>query len=219
MTNSQRKQQILEFIRDYRLNRGYSPTVREICRHLGLASPGSMMKRLKAMEEEGLLEREPGKSRTWSLTSPPAGTTIPLIGRIAAGSPVLAEENKEADLPIDPALFGCDSTFALQVRGDSMIEAQIRDGDLAIIRPQKDAEDGETVAVLIEDIEPEATLKILRRKKGSLELHPANQHYKPLVFRGKEQSRVMIIGRLVGVIRTRANPNKLFPCSGKGFFS
>lgn len=184
--------------------------MRDICDDMGRSSAGSMHKDLETLEKSGFLERIPGKSRTWQLTSrawdligKPSASFIPLIGRIAAGTPILAEQNKEDDLPVDPQLFGSDNVFAVRVRGDSMIDAQIRDGDLAILRPQEEAEDGQIVAVQIEGIEPEATLKILRRRNGTVELQPANAEYKPLVFHGTERSKVKILGRLVGVIRPR----------------
>lgn len=204
------KKDILQSIATLQAREGYSPTVRDICNHLGRSSAGSMHKDLESLEKSGFLEKIPGKSRTWQLTprawdliGKPSAPSIPLVGRIAAGTPILAEQNREDDLPIDPRLFGAEDAFAVRVRGDSMIEAHIRDGDLAILRPQEEAEDGQIVAVQIEGIEPEATLKILRRRNGTVELQPANAEYKPLVFHGAERSRVTILGRLVGVIRPR----------------
>ncbi|MEW5723628.1 MAG: transcriptional repressor LexA [Thermodesulfobacteriota bacterium] len=219
MSVTQRQKDVLEFILSFQAREGYWPTVREICRGLGLASPGSLMKHLRALEEEGRLERRPGRNRTWRPAGGPAGPVIPVLGRIAAGAPLLAEEHRESDLPVDPALFGCRTAFALEVHGDSMIGAHIQDGDLAIIRPQEEVEDGGIAAVLVEGVEPEATLKILHRRKDRLELHPANPDYAPLVFRGPEQAGVRVLGRLVGVIRSRVHPDKLFPCVGRGFFS
>jgi repressor LexA len=168
-------------------------------------------KHLQALEKEGYLERSPGKKRTWNLTvrgwnmiGRPVSPSIPLLGQIAAGTPILAEQNREEELPIDPALFGAGEVFALRVRGDSMVDTHIQDGDLAIIRPQEEAQDGQIVAVQVEDLEPEATLKVLRRRNGAIELHPANSQYKPLIFRGAQRARVRILGRLVGVIRPKA---------------
>jgi repressor LexA len=185
------------------MENGFGPTVREICRGLGLASPGSLMKHLKALEDQGLLSRAPGKNRTFKVAGlEHPSPTIPLLGRIAAGTPILALENREADLPVDPALFGCDVTFALQVRGDSMIDAHIMDGDLAVIQPAEEAPDGQVVAVMVEGAEDEAALKILRRPKGRIELHAANPAHDPLVFEGADRSRIRILGRLVGVIRS-----------------
>ena len=202
MSITPRQKDVLRFIQGFHADNGYGPTVREICRGLGLASPGSLMKHLSALEKAGLLSRSPGKNRTWTVADRASGPSIPLVGRIAAGRPWLAEESRETDLPVDPALFGCEETFALRVRGDSMIDAHIQDGDLAVIRPQAEAEDGRIAAVMIEDLEPEATLKIWKRYPDRIELRPANAEYSPLVFSGAEQARVRVVGVLVGVIRT-----------------
>lgn len=201
---SRRQQEILEFFQTFQAGEGFGPTIREIGQALGLASAGSLLKHLRVLEKEGHLSRTPGKKRTWKLTRRLSVPTIPLLGQIAAGTPLLAEENREADLPVDPGLFGSEASFALRVKGDSMLEAQIRDGDLAVIRPQEEAENGQIVAVLIEGLEAEATLKVLRRRKDRLELWAANPEYEPLVFAGAEQARVRILGRLVGLIRARA---------------
>ena len=207
----------MDFFNKYHARQGFYPTVREICAALGLASPGSLQKHLRALEEEGRLTRTPGKKRTWKPTRNTPLRGIPLLGRIAAGTPLLAEENRDAELPVDPSVFGCDSTFALTVRGDSMIGVHIQDGDLAIIRPQEEVEEGQVAAVLVEGTEPEATLKIVRRRRDRVELHPANPEYSPLVFTGVDQARIRILGRLVGVIRTRAHQDRLFPCAGRFF--
>ncbi len=101
---SERKNQILEFISNYQQKEGYPPSVREICKALGFASPGSLLKHLRSLEVEGLIIAEPGKKRAWKLTNHPLSRSIPLIGRIAAGAPILADQNKEGDLAIDPRL-------------------------------------------------------------------------------------------------------------------
>ena len=199
---TERQQTILEFIREFQAREGFGPSVREICQALGLASPGSLIKHLRALEEQGLISRTPGKKRTWKLTGRRAAPSIPILGRIAAGAPILAVENREGDLPVDPALFGCRQAFALRVKGDSMIEAHIRDGDLAVIRPQDQADNGRIVGVIIEDMESEATLKVLHQKEDRIELHPANPKYKPQVFKAGDQARIKILGCLVGLIRS-----------------
>lgn len=202
MTITDRQQQVLEFIRHFLADEGYSPSVREICHGLGLSSPGSLFKHLRVLEDRGHLIRTPGKNRSWRPAERAPMPSIPLIGQIAAGSPVLAEENWEDEIPIDPTMFGFPDCFALRVRGDSMVEAFIDDGDLAVIRPQPLAQPGQIVAVMVDGLEPEATLKIFRKGKNTVELHPANQAYTPMVFEGREMNRIRIIGRLVGVIRT-----------------
>ncbi len=203
MTITARQTEILHFIANFQAREGFPPSVREICKALGLASPGSLLKHLRALELQGLLAGTPGRKRAWKLTGRPQHVSVPLIGRIAAGTPILAEENREADLPVDPRLFGSEKVFALWVKGDSMIDAQIRDGDFAIIRPQKDAEEGEIVAVLVEGVESEATLKTLRRTNEAIELHSANDAYPPLIFNGSDQAKVEILGKLVGIIRPK----------------
>lgn len=222
-----RQKQALRCIGEFQLREGFPPSVREMCAAMGISSPGSMHKHTKALEQRGYLRKLVGKKRAWSLTDkawdllgkPPSGAqfletqaekdsrasphTTPLIGRIAAGTPILAEENREDELPVDPALFGSSDAFAIRVQGDSMKDAQIQDGDLAIIRPQKYAENGQITAVLVEGTESEATLKIWRRHGDTIELHPANDAYEPLVFRGPERGAVGIQGVLIGVIRLR----------------
>jgi repressor LexA len=204
MTITDRQQQVLDVIAAFQAKEGFPPSVREICAHLGLKSPGSLIKHLRALEQEGLLSRNPGKKRAWKLTRPLRPGTLPLIGQIAAGTPILAAENREDEIPVDPWLFGDEDTFALRVKGDSMIEAHIRDGDLAVIRPQEEAANGSIVAVLVEGLETEASLKTIRRGPGRLELLPANPVYEPLVFEGREIERVRVLGRLVGLIRVGA---------------
>lgn len=203
MSITARQRQILEYMKSYQTREGFPPTIREICKALGLVSPGSLIKHLQALEREGRLTKVSGKKRAWKLTDRSSPFSIPLIGRIAAGTPILSEQNKEDDLPVDPHLFGSHEAFALRVKGDSMIEAQIREGDLAIIRPQHEAESGEIVAVQVEGLEPEATLKIFRRRNGDIELHPANPVHKTQRFQGEERARVMILGKLIGVIRPK----------------
>jgi repressor LexA len=203
MSITKRQQEVLSFIEKFQTAEEHPPTVREICEGLGVTSPGSLIKHLQALERKGHLTHSPGKNRAWKLTRRRAPVSIPLIGQIAAGTPILAAENREDDLPVDPRLFGSHEAFALRVRGDSMIDAQIRDGDMAIIRPQLQAENGDIVAVLVEGMEPVATLKTYRRRNGDVELLPANPAYEPLVFRGEERARVQILGKLIGVIRPK----------------
>ncbi len=220
MKITERQKQILDFIAESQAKNGFPPTIREICSGLGLVSPGSLIKHLQVLERDGYLNKSAGKKRSWRLVHKPSKLNksagkkrswrlaqksskqvIPVLGKIAAGTPILAQQNKDDELPVDPKLFGSDQVFALRITGDSMIEEQIRDGDLAIIRPQNDAETGEIVAVQVEDLETEATLKVLRKRNGDIELHPANALYPVLAFRAEEKSRVRILGKLVGIIR------------------
>jgi repressor LexA len=201
MSITNKQQQVLHFIQRFIQQRGYGPTVREICRGLGLNSPGSLLKHLRALEREGVLVRTPGTTRTWRPAQAAPGPTVPVLGRIAAGAPLLAEENRDGELAIDPELFGCAEAFALRVEGDSMIDRHIQDGDLAVIAPDEEVGNGQVAAVMVEGLEAEATLKIWRRDGDRVELLAANPAYSPLVFTGPDLFRVKVLGRMVGLIR------------------
>lgn len=203
MRAGSRRTEVIQFIKIFQDKHGFPPSLREICSALDLRSPGSLIKHMRRLEEEGALKRNPGKKRAWSLGRSIRSDCIPLIGGIAAGTPILAEENREEDLPVDPTLFGVAEAFALRVKGDSMIEAHIREGDLAIIKPQDFADDGAIVAVTIRGVSTEATLKILRRKAGHIELVSANPKYQPMIFEENNASELSILGRLIGVIRPK----------------
>jgi len=204
MSITTRQRQLLDFIKRFQMEEGLPPSLRDMCAALGLSSPGSLLRHLQILESAGHLTRLPGKKRTWRPTNRSLMRYIPLLGRIAAGEPILAEQNVEDNLPFDPTFFGSEAAFALRVKGDSMTGEQICDGDLAIIRHQADAENGEIVAVLVEGLESEATLKILRRKKGSIELQASNPAYPPLIFKGRNRARIKILGKLIGVVRRKA---------------
>lgn len=196
-----RQHSVLDFIRSHQREEGMAPTVREICAHLGLKGPAGVHRILNILIERGYLLSNTGKKRSWRLAEETPEITLPVIGNISAGLPIEAIENREEELPLNPRLFGSANCFALRIRGDSMIEAHIMDGDLAIIEPGPTANDGEIVAALVDDIMPEATLKILRRTDKTIELLPANSAYEPLVFRGRDRERVTVIGRYLGIIR------------------
>ena len=196
-----RQDSVLSYIKSHQEKYGISPTVREICAHLGLRGPAGIHKILHQLIDKGALVSSPGKKRSWLLASGPARKTIPLFGSIAAGQPIEAIGDQEEDLGLDPGLFGCDDCFALRVSGDSMIDAHIMDGDLAIIRPQKSVYSGQIAAVMVNDLLTEATLKIFKRRKGRIELYPANDKYGPIIFAGEDRARVVIVGKFVGIIR------------------
>ena len=203
MKLTQHQENVLQFIKKYQIQSGIAPTVREICVHFGLKSPGGVHRILHVLIDKGYLTSDPGKNRAWRITelSQPPPASIPLLGKIAAGRPFSALENKEEDLPIAASFFGRENCFALHVQGDSMINAHIMDGDIAIIHQQTEADNHQIVAVMIEDIEPTATLKYFIKKQKRIELHPANNNYVPLIFNGDEQNRVKVIGQCVGIIR------------------
>jgi repressor LexA len=196
-----RQRSVLEFIIAFQRKHRISPTVREIGGNLGLRAPAGIHRVLNVLIEKGYLVAEPGKKRSWRLSRDITGDGIPLLGDIAAGVPIEAIENIVEELKVDPAVFGCDHCFGLRVRGDSMIGAYIADGDIAIIRPQKMVKDGAIAAVLVEDLLPEATLKIVHRTATSLTLKSANPKVRSLVFRYGGRRRVTVIGKFLGIIR------------------
>lgn len=193
-TLTAKQRQIYEFIKDKILNRGYGPTVREIGSHFGIKSPNGVMCHLKALEKKQMIIRDERMSRAIQLTDQPQlkRTSLPIAGQIAAGSPALAVESRES-VDFSP-LFDSDEQFCLRVRGDSMIEAHIADGDYAVIRRQQTARDGEIVAALVDG--DDATLKRFYRERDRFRLEPANSSMQPIY-----SSDVSIIGVLVGVIR------------------
>jgi repressor LexA len=198
-----RQLSVYEFILHYQQARGMAPTVREICENMGLKGPAGVHRILNVLIEKGFLESTPGKKRAWR---PVVGTTddtkaIPVAGSIAAGSPIGVFGDAEEYLPVDPSMYGHEACFAVRVTGDSMIDVFIKEGDLAVLVPVNDADNGAIVAVMVDEMITEATLKILRRKKNILELHSANRKYPPLVFKGKERKKVRIVGQYVGLIR------------------
>ncbi len=199
-----RQRQILDLISATVRDRGYPPSVREIGEAVGLSSPSTVHSHLSALERTGYLRRDPSKPRAIeviddgtpesSLHRAPV-RDVPLVGQIAAGSPILAEEDIQEIYPLPTELVGNDPVFMLDVRGDSMIDAGIFDGDYVVIRRQSVANDGQLVAALIS--EEEATVKRLRRKDGRVILEAENPAYPPMVF----TEGVEILGIVVAVLR------------------
>lgn len=196
-----RQKSVLDFIIAFQQEHHMAPTVREIGACLGLRAPAGIHRILNILKDKGYLLAEPGKMRSWRFTKGITGQGIPLVGTIAAGLPVEAIENLEEELALSPDLFGCERCFALRVKGDSMIDAHIMDGDLAIIRSQKRVANGAIAAVLVQDILLEATLKIVRYTQTALSLEPANPAYSALVFKGRQRKYVSILGQYVGIVR------------------
>ena len=183
---SERQREILELILDTVRRRGYPPSVREIGEAVGLNSPSTVHSHLSALVTAGLLRRDPSKPRAIEVIEEEPDLRrapvrdVPLLGRIAAGSPILAEEDIEDILPLPTQIVGNDPVFMLRVQGDSMILAGIFDDDLVVVRRQPDADDGDIVAALIDG--EEATVKRLRREPGRVVLLPENPDYEPMVF-------------------------------------
>ena len=196
-----RQKSVLEYIISFQRENRMAPTVREICAHLGLSGPAGIHRVLNILKDKGYILADPGKKRSWRINKDITGSGIPLVGTIAAGQPVEAIENLEGELPVSPGLFGCKQCFSLRVKGDSMINAHILDGDLVIIRPQQRVENGEIAAVIVQNQLPEATLKIVRRTRCALYLESANPAFSPLVFKGPQRKYVSIIGKYVGIVR------------------
>ncbi len=203
---SKRQQQVLDYIRDTVNDRGYPPSVREIGDAVGLSSPSSVHSQLSALVDMGMITRDPTKPRAIVVveTQSEKQTTrveddrlreIPLLGRIAAGTPILAAEHVEEVVPLPVSLVGDGPVFLLEVKGDSMIDAGIHEGDLVAIHSQNEARDGEIVAALIDG--EEASVKRLRRKDGKVILESANPDYAPMVF----SDGVELIGKVVSVLR------------------
>ena len=195
-----RQQEIWHFLVEYVDRHGYPPTVREIGEAVGLASPSTVHAHLANLERAGLLRRDPTKPRALELTGREQEGTVtmpklPLLGQIAAGGPLLAEQNVEDELAVPETLRG---DFLLRVKGDSMIEAGILDGDIVVVRRTQDARNGEIVVALAGDDESadEATVKTFYREKGRIRLQPENAALEPIYA-----DHVQILGRVTGVFR------------------
>jgi repressor LexA len=196
-----RQSSVLNFIIEYQSEHAIAPSVREIAAHLGLRSPGGIHRVLNVLREKGYIKAEGAKKRTWRYCGPLPGKGIPLLGNIAAGSPMKVIELSKPKINIPPDLFGKGNYFALRVRGDSMTKAHILDGDIAVIRIQPRVEQGQIAAVMLREILTEATLKVVHRTRYAITLEPANSDYRPMVFKGKARGRVKILGKLAGVVR------------------
>jgi repressor LexA len=195
---TQRQQRILEFIAETVRERGFPPTVREIGEAVGLTSSSSVHAQLANLERKGLLHKDPTKPRAMTLSEPRAdAVTVPLVGRIAAGSPVLADENIEEHLALPASYAGDHEHFAVNVAGDSMVGAGILDGDVVVVRSQDHARDGDIVAALLPGpAEDEATIKRLGHDGSRVMLIPENPALSPF-----EMPDGRILGKVVAVLR------------------
>lgn len=192
-----RQAQVLGFIKDYITKHGYPPARREIMRRFRMRSTRGVDRHLEALEKKGHLSCGRGAR---ALTVNGLGTIrkIPIIGRVAAGQPILALENIEGTLAIDPKVVPWDGAFFLKVRGDSMVGAGIQDGDFVLVRPKTDAESGEIVVAVIEG---EATVKRFTRKDNRIELEAANPAYAPIVV-AAGSGEFRIVGKVVALFRS-----------------
>lgn len=193
---TKRQQQVLDYIRDATRRNGYPPTVREICAELDLSSPSTVHAHLANLERLGLVRRDPSKPRALELAdehrpAPP----LPLVGRVAAGMPILAEQNVEEYLDVPSVLRKGDDDFVLRVNGDSMADAGILSGDFIVVHQEASPQNGEIVVALVED---EATTKRFYRDGNTIRLQPENELYEPMVL---PMDKVSIVGKVVGVLR------------------
>jgi repressor LexA len=210
---SKRQVAIYDYICSYTREKGYPPSVREIGAAVGLASPSTVHMHLKILQERGYIRRDSKKPRTievvgqersrmeGGLASPDQDLSsnlmrLPLVGRVAAGVPILAEQNIEEMVPMPTSIVGDASSFMLRVRGDSMINAGIFDGDYIVVREQPSANDGEIVVALIDD---SATVKTFYREDGRVRLQPENDSMKPIYAENPQ-----ILGKVCALIRSIA---------------
>jgi repressor LexA len=197
---TERQSKILDYIRYVTRVRNYPPSVREIGEAVGLSSSSTVHNHLNQLERRGLIRRDPSKSRTVQLVDAiGAGgrqrevVAVPVVGHVAAGAPILAEQNIEDHVLLSPE-FASEGWFALRVRGDSMVNAGILNGDLVVVKPQPDAPDGSIVVALVED---EATVKRLDRSTGRVRLMAENPAYEPI-----EPGQATMVGLVKGLVRS-----------------
>ncbi len=193
---------VFAFLKDYLGKKGFPPTLREIASHFGLKGPKAPQKTLNILEKKGYIRKIPGGSRAIGILSYPSiqssqTISIPIIGRVQAGEPILAVENIEEYIQFDRKLVASGDVFLLRVQGDSMIDAHIQDGDFALVKPQPSAENGEIVVALIED---EATIKRIFQDTDLIRLEPANPKMEPIIVK-KDQKKVSIVGKVIGIFR------------------
>jgi repressor LexA len=200
---TERQRQILDFVTKYVDAHGYPPTVREIGEAVGLASPSTVHAHLANLERAGLLKRDPTKPRALELRREPKAVAaevhkLPLVGEVAAGGPLLAEDNVEGYLAVPEPLSRGGEEFLLRIKGDSMINAGILDGDIAVVEQAQDAKNGDIVVALAGDDETtqEATLKRLFKEDGRVRLQPENDALEPIYAQ-----HVELIGKVIGVFR------------------
>jgi repressor LexA len=202
MDLTKRQQEIFDFIRKYSARYGYPPTVRDIGKAVGLASSSTVHAHLANLERIGLLRRDPSKPRAIELLDKAVESMrtivgangMPLLGSVAAGQPMLAEENIEDYVPVPDVAGGSEGEYVLRVRGESMKDAGILEGDLVVVRPQQTAEAGDIVVALLGE---EATVKRFYREADHIRLQPENEALEPI--RSKD---VEVLGRVVGVLRS-----------------
>lgn len=195
-----KQKEILEYIKSEILNKGFPPAVREICEAVNLKSTSSVHSHLETLEKNGYIRRDPTKPRAIEIIDDNFNLTrrevvnVPLLGRVAAGEPLLAVENVESYFPIPAEYMPNNQTFMLEVKGDSMINAGIFSGDHIIVEEKSTAQNGEMVVALVED---SATVKTFYKENGYIRLQPENDYMEPIIVPGE----VQILGKVIGVLR------------------
>jgi repressor LexA len=194
-----RQEQVLEFIRESVRANGYPPTVREICAALDLSSPSTVHAHLANLERHGFVKRDPAKPRALDVVGESRPRPLPLVGRVAAGAPILAEDSVEELVDVPSFLRRDDDDFVLRVRGDSMIGAGIFDADLIVVHPGSEPRDGEIVVARVSGVaDDEATAKRFYRDGSRVRLVAENDNYEPIIVNADQ---VEVVGRVVGVLR------------------
>ncbi|KKN60247.1 hypothetical protein LCGC14_0533700 [marine sediment metagenome] len=194
---SNRQKQIMDFLQDHQNKKGYPPSVREIGKAVGLSSSSTVHSHLTALSKKGLIKRDSAKPRALEIYGTDSqqtnATKLPLLGEVAAGAPIIAEENIESYMPLPSELVRGDEGFILKVKGDSMIDAGIFNGDYIVVRQQQTADNGQTVVAMIED---EATVKTYYKEKDHIRLQPENSSMEPIRVKNPA-----ILGTVSAVLR------------------
>ena len=212
-----REQKVLDFMKNEIREKGYPPTVREICTALGIKSTSTVHKDIASLEKQGYLRKDPAKPRALMIVEPQTGeqvaapqetqpapaeveradiVEIPVVGRIAAGTPILAEQNVEDSFPVPARFVNGGTNFMLTVRGESMIEAGIMDGDYILVEQQQTARNGEIVVAMVDGFESEATFKTFYKEDDHIRLQPENSAMSPIIVKDAK-----ILGKVKGVFR------------------
>lgn len=193
MKSAEKSAKMLEYIREFTTKNGYAPSVREISAALGIKSTSTVFYYINKLADQGLLEKATGKNRALSVIGVKNQVSVPVLGQVAAGKPILALENVEGYVSVEARLAKGAELFALNVKGDSMIECGIYNGDTVIVRKQPNAQNGEIVVAMIED---EATVKRFFKENGRFRLQPENSSMRPIIT-----DDVFILGKVIAVVR------------------
>ena len=196
----EREKRILEYISQHTKERGYPPTTRDVCAALGIKSTSTVHKAMETLREAGYIKQESGRHRygveSEQLDLHEEVAEVPIIGRVAAGEPILAEQNIEGYFPLPAGQIGKGNTFMLSVHGHPMVEAGILNGDYVLVEEQSTAQNGDIVVALVEDMEAEATVKAFYKENGFIRLQPRNSEMEPIIVKDCK-----IVGKVKGVFR------------------